>query len=148
MNSDWRYNLQHMGDRFVCLIEAVTDAAMGSVTGVTLGYHILKTDKRKTGLYSCLGERVVELREDDPDLLSDDEKMQELFGEYDTVKETLDAYINEKEEIKKRIRAGFESCRSAGAPDEDVKAPGTGKGAPEAGAPGLGADAAEPAPTS
>ncbi|MEE9503551.1 MAG: hypothetical protein V3V90_00335 [Thermodesulfobacteriota bacterium] len=102
MEKDWRYKFEHVGDRVADCIDSVIDLTSGSISGVVIGYHIHKIDKKTRKVATRVGTRVIEMRQDDPDLLSDDAKMMEIFTDLDQLQESRDNYVKEKEEIKER----------------------------------------------
>jgi len=104
MEKDWRYNITHIGDTFVDSLRAVIDIASGSASGVVIGYHLNKIDKKKGKMATHIGERVIEMKKDDHDLLSYDEQMVTLFTDLDELLTARDHYLKEREEIKQRVK--------------------------------------------
>ena len=102
MEKDWRYKFEHVGDRVADYIDSVIDLASGSVSGVVIGYHIHKIDKKTRKVATRIGERVIDMRKDEPALLSYDTKMMEIYTDLDQLQEARDKYVKEKEEIKER----------------------------------------------
>jgi hypothetical protein len=104
MEKDWKYKIEHVGDLVADWIEAAIDAASGSVSGVVIGYHIQKIDKKKGKMATRIGGRVIEMRKDNPDLLSYDEQMVTLFTDLDELLTARDHYLKEREEKKQRVK--------------------------------------------
>jgi len=102
MEKDWRYKIEHVGDKVADCIESVIDLASGGVSGVIIGYHIHKIDRKTGKVATRIGERVIEMRKDDPDLLSDDARMVEIFTDLDELQNARDRYVKEKDDIKQR----------------------------------------------
>ena len=102
MKKKWRNEIERIGDTFTECIEDVIDLASGSATGVVIGYHIHKIDRKTRKVASRIGTRVIEMRRKDPDLLSYDTKMRTLFTGLDALQDDRDKYVREREEIAKR----------------------------------------------
>jgi hypothetical protein len=102
MKKKWRDEIERIGDTFAECVEDVIDLASGSATGVVLGYHIHKIDRKTRKVASRIGKRVIEMRRNNPDLLSYDTKMRALFTGLDALQDDRDKYVKEREEIAKR----------------------------------------------
>jgi vacuolar-type H+-ATPase subunit I/STV1 len=102
MKKEWRYKIERIGDAFAECVEDVIDLASGSASGVVIGYHIHKINRKTRKVATRVGERVIEMRRDDPDLLSYDAKMREIFADLDELQKVRDKYVKEREEIKQR----------------------------------------------
>ncbi|MEE9503555.1 MAG: hypothetical protein V3V90_00355 [Thermodesulfobacteriota bacterium] len=102
MKKKWRDEIERIGDTFAECVEDVIDLASGSATGVVLGYHIHKIDRKTRKVASRIGKRVMEMRRNNPDLLSYDTKMRALFTDLDVLQGDRDKYVKEREEIAKR----------------------------------------------
>ena len=102
MEKDWRYKFEHVGDLVADYIESTIDLTSGGVSGVVIGYHIHKIDRKTKKVATRIGSRVIEMRRDDPDLLSYDAKMMEIFTDLNELQDARDRYVREKEEIKER----------------------------------------------
>lgn len=102
MEKDWKYEFEHVGDRVADCMETVIDLASGGISGVIIGYHIHKIDRKTRKVATRIGARVIEMRIDEPDLLSHDEKMVEIFTDLDELQGTRGRYVKEREEIRER----------------------------------------------
>jgi hypothetical protein len=108
MEQDWRYKLSHMGDKVADCLESVIDLASGGVSGVVIGYHIHKIGRKTGKVATQIGNRVIEMRKEDPNLLSHDAKMVEIFTDLDELQDARDRYVKEREEIKQRRKSRVE----------------------------------------
>lgn len=69
---------------------------------MVLGCHIHKIDRKMRKVASRIGKRVLEMRRDDPNLLSYDTKMRALFTDLDVLQENRDKYVKERKEMVQR----------------------------------------------
>ena len=67
-----------------------------------IGYHIQRIDKKTKRVATRIGERVIEMRKDTPDLLSHDEEMVGIFTGLDKLLTARKKYVKERKAIKDR----------------------------------------------
>ncbi len=97
MDTDFRYKVRHVGDFFISTICDVVNSAKGCAKGIILTYDINELRRKKKTLTKKIGRRLIELKEEDPDLhVSDDEKLEKLFSEMDEVRQKIDACVKER----------------------------------------------------
>ena len=112
MGKDWRYRLKHAGDTFVDLLDTTIRTARGSAVSVAIGFHIRALKKKKGDVATGIGFRVVELRNQDPNLLVYDEKIGRFYEELDELDLTIQECIDSRERMKERLRQMFSCCSS------------------------------------
>ena len=105
MEKDWRYKVSHVGDKVADGLESFFDLTSGGVSGVIIGYHIHRIDKKTRRVATRIGERVIEMRKGDPNLLSHDANMVEIFTDLDELQDTRGNYVEKREEIKQRRKS-------------------------------------------
>ena len=99
MGKGLRYNIEHIGDTFVGGIMKASDAAKTSARGIVLTYDLNDLKKKRQGIVHKIGERLVQLRNDNPDLnIAEDEEMPNLLSESDRIKKEIEAAEKELEE--------------------------------------------------
>lgn len=114
MERDLRYKVEHVGDLFVESLEEIGRAIKkrfgfaGGFRGVTITHDIHKLERKKMQVVFRVGERVLEIRREDPGLFSSDQPMTVIFSELDTLDGNLDALIKERENRLDRIRGKIE----------------------------------------
>jgi len=110
METDLRYKLEHVGDAFVDLLEAVIDTAKDSAVEVVDTIEMVKMNRKRSKTVMRIGERAVAMREKLPELFADDEEMTVVFKDYDSLQSALDEVLARREERKERARTRFSSC--------------------------------------
>lgn len=116
MERDFRYKMEHMGDLFVEMLEdlgkSITGRVGGCFTGVIVTRNIHGLEKKRQTIVYHIGERLLEIRKDDVDLLNTDERMAVLFSEVDNLDGNLDGLIREREKRLDRIRGKIENVEA------------------------------------
>lgn len=102
MSNDWRYKFQHAGDLFVGMFEATVYAARRSAANIVIDYQVNTLDKKKDKVATQIGNRVVEMRKDSPQLLSYDPQISVFYEELDLLQERIDERLDEKKEMQER----------------------------------------------
>jgi hypothetical protein len=103
------------------LLKKVPDAAKSSARGVILTYDIHELRKKKQDIVRQIGERIVEIRKESPEMnAADDEKMRTFLLEIDAIDSKLDDYINEREERLYPAKEK-EAAEEAPAPEEGAE---------------------------
>jgi len=110
MGKDWRYRLKHIGDTFADLLDTTIETARGSAVSVAIGIHIRGLNKKKGQVAAGIGFRVIELRNQDPNLLIYDEKIGRFYQELDELDLTIQECIDSRERMKDRLRKVFSCC--------------------------------------
>lgn len=110
MESDLRYNLQHVGDAFADLLEAVIDSAKDSAACVADTIQSSQVKRRRGKVIMRIGERAVSMRANDPELFSYDDEMTDVLKDYDSLQNVLDDVLARREARKKRSKVRFSSC--------------------------------------
>ena len=110
---DFRYKVEHLGDLFVEMLEGFGMSIKRQFRGVGITHDIHSTERKKKEVIYQIGARVTEIKKAQPDLFESDEKMTQLFGEYDDVSGSLDGLINEREERLNRLRGKIKSVMDA-----------------------------------
>ncbi len=97
MKEDLRYKIQHTGDVIVGTLCDVISIAKSSARGIVLTYNINELRRRKRDIARKMGERLVQVRKDDPEIhVSEDETMKKLFSALDKIQKSIDAYVEER----------------------------------------------------
>ena len=126
MNDDWRYKIQHAGDLFVGMFEATVYAARRSAANIVIDYQVNTLGRKKTKVATQIGNRVVEMRQDDPELLTYDPQISEFYEELDLLQESIDSRLDEKQEMKERwdsmVNRFTPNCEFDETCDEDMSA--------------------------
>ncbi|HIJ79384.1 MAG: hypothetical protein OEY01_10530 [Desulfobulbaceae bacterium] len=107
---DMRYRLQHMGDAFVDLLEAVIDTAKDSAVDVVDSIEMVKVKRERRKTVMRIGERAVAMREKLPELFVDDEEMTEVFKDYDSLQNAMDEVLVRRQERQERLSQRFSAC--------------------------------------
>ena len=93
-----RYNIEHVGDIVVDLIEKPVDLAQKFARGVALTYDIREIHKKKQATLKELGEQIVLVSAGDSTALTDNENIASLTTQLDELDRNLDAKVKEREE--------------------------------------------------
>ncbi len=104
MKKGFRFKIEHMGDIVADVIETIVDTARCRATGVIVGYHVHQIDKKQRHVVTKIGERVVEIKKDDPDLFDQDDRMSTLFADYDELQSLHDKNIARKNAARQQAK--------------------------------------------
>ncbi len=107
MAGGWRYKLAHIGDVFADMLETTVYAAQKSATSVVIEWQARGLRQKKNSITCNIGKRVVEMRQDAPDILAYDNDMVGLYDSLDLVQGDLDTCMAEKAEIRDRLQRSF-----------------------------------------
>jgi hypothetical protein len=102
MSNDWRYKFQHAGDLFVGMFEATVYAARRSAANIVIDYQVNNLGRKKDKVATQIGNRVVEMRKDSPELLTYDPQISDFYEELDLLQERIDERLDEKQEMQER----------------------------------------------
>ncbi|HIJ90575.1 MAG: hypothetical protein OEV89_07385 [Desulfobulbaceae bacterium] len=120
MEGDLRYKVEHVGDLFVESLEEFGRAIkrrfsfcgnIGTFRGVAITRDIHKLERTKMQVVYRVGERVLEIRREDPALFNADQPMTAIFSELDTIEGNMDTLIKEREQRLDRIRGKIEATK-------------------------------------
>ncbi len=100
MSNDWRYTIQHAGDLFVGMFEATVYAARRSATNIVIDYQVSDLGRKKSKVAAQIGNRVIEMRKEEPELLIYDPQISQFYDELDLLQEHIDERLDEKQEMK------------------------------------------------
>ncbi|VEN74092.1 magnetosome protein Mad10 [Candidatus Desulfarcum epimagneticum] len=117
MKKNIRYNLEHMGDSFAGLIQAVITSARDSAANVVDAMEVWQIKGKKKKKVMDIGRHSVRLRQDRPDMF-DDEEIQVVFREYDELQDAIDQFVEKREERAQRARERCERARYGASGDE------------------------------
>jgi hypothetical protein len=124
MSNDWRFKIQHAGDLFVGMIEATVYAAKRSAAYIVIDYQVSSLGRKKTKVAGLIGNRVVEMRQDNPELLSYDPMISEFYDELDVLQERIDESLDEKQRMKEHwdnlVHRWTPNCEFDDTCDEDM----------------------------
>jgi hypothetical protein len=101
---DLRYNIEHLGDVVVEIIEGFGFTITKGFRGIWLTRNIQSAKRDRNNVVYRIGEEVVSIRKDQADLLADKETMVGLFTEFDDANMKLEDIIDEREKRLDRIR--------------------------------------------
>jgi hypothetical protein len=104
MGNNWRFTLQHLGDRFADMVEATVVAARRSAASIVIDFQIKDLTKKRGKVAAKIGNRIIEMRDENPDLLSYDEFITSCYDELDTLLDRIDACYDEKQQAKAKLR--------------------------------------------
>ncbi|MDH4100126.1 MAG: hypothetical protein OEV28_06075 [Nitrospirota bacterium] len=93
-----RYNIEHVGDIVVDLLEKPVDLAQKFARGVALTYDIRELHKKRQAALKELGEEMVRVSAVDPSALAGAESIASLTSQLEEIDKALDAKIKEREE--------------------------------------------------
>lgn len=99
MGKGLRYNIQHVGDHFVGLLERGFGAVQCSTRGISLTYDIHDLENRRRKVCRLIGERMAEIRSVSPENeLYGDERLREILSKLDNIDEKIEESKREREE--------------------------------------------------
>lgn len=113
MEQGWKFKLQHIGDAFADMIEATIVAARRSAAGIVIDIQLHDLEKKKGHVAARIGNRVIEMREENPDFLVYDAFISECYEELDMLLDRIEACYEDKKTARERLQRILNrlSCR-------------------------------------
>lgn len=112
MGNEWRYKLQHAGDLFVDALETTISAARRSASYIVIGLEIHDLKKKRLKIATDIGERIIDIRADDPNFMAYDEKISTYYQNLDEVNYHLAECQEKKENRRQRLHNLFKILSS------------------------------------
>lgn len=96
MAFDWRYNLKHIGDSFIDLVNHTADAALGSSKTIFLTYDIKVFQRKRDLISGSIAARVAELIKEGATNLSTDAVLSEQIARLNGIENDIAGFVSEK----------------------------------------------------
>jgi len=104
MKIDLRYNLQHIGDIFVDVVQKTADTAIQCSSSIFLTYDINTLSQKRKRVLRDIGERVTQLIKEESTDLMQCSKLSELVSQLNGIEEKLEAHENERSNMVNPFR--------------------------------------------
>lgn len=96
MAFDWRYNLTHIGDTFIGLVNHTADAALGCSKTIFLTYDIKMLQRKKDLESGSIGARVTALIKEGVTDFTKDAVLAEHTARLESIENTIAEHLHEK----------------------------------------------------
>lgn len=105
MKTDVRYNLQHIGDIFVDVVQKTADTAIQCSSRVFLTYDIQLLSRKRKLLLRDIGERVTQLVKEGASDLMQCSRLSELVSQLNSIEKDIATYEEKKKSMVNPFRS-------------------------------------------